>query len=224
MRTALVLAALLTLAGCSDDADPVTAPPSASPSPSVVASPSPSTAPVDWHAPAPTSLGGGWSLGPCDGDAPLVCFSQDGVVRGAGEITSFPVATLPAVQAALPDGVPAALQAHARDYLETFRQDRTTGCGADYSYRADPVRAMTAQGTPVVKTAFSGGTGAATTERVVRWVGLRDGQLVALGITATTAGACAPGEGPELTPEQLAALEPALDRLVEASPLPVGAA
>lgn len=113
---------------------------------------------------------------------------------------------------------------HARDYLETFRQDRTADCGADYSYRPDPVRAMTAQGTPTVKTAFSGGTGATTSERVVRWVGIRDGQLVALGVTATTEGACAPGEGPELAPDQLIEIEEVLDRLVEASPLPSAAA
>lgn len=215
MRPVLALALLLALAGCGDDPDPV-----ASPSPS----PSAALRSVDWDEPTPTGLPGGWSLGPCEGDAPLVCFSHDGVVQGSAEITSFPVDTLPGVAEALAEGEAAALQVHARDYLETFRQDRTAGCGADYSYRPDPVRAMTAQGTPLVKTAFSGGAGDATTERVVRWVGIRDGQLIALGITATAEGACAPGEGAELAPEQLVEIEEVLDRLVEASPLPTGAA
>lgn len=224
MRAALALVLLLAVAGCADDADPVVAAPS--PSPSAVASPSPSPAstPVDWDDPTVTPLTGGWTLGPCEGDAPLVCFSQGGVVRGTAEITSFPIETLPAVRDALPDGEAAALQVHGREFLEAFRQDRTTGCGPDWSYRPDPVAALTAQGTPMVRTAFSGGRGDTTTERVVRWVGLRDGQLVALGITATADGACTPGEGAELTPGQLAEIEEAVDRLVRASPLPRGAA
>lgn len=106
-----------------------------------------------------------------------------------------------------------------------MRQDRLKGCGADYDYRADEPRAMTAAGATVVKTAFTGGDpGAAPTERIVRWVGLREGSMVSLVIHATDEGACVPGLGSDLSTAELVEVESLLDRVVEASPLPRGEA
>lgn len=241
MTTALrTLPLLLLLAACSGTGASPTALPSA------VGSPPPSTAPVvvpaapepagptpvptvvavDWDAPSPTALPGGWVVRDCEGDAPLLCLVRDGEVVGAAEVTAFPVETLPGVARALAaDGPIAALQVHAREFLDAFRADRAAGCGADYAYAPDEPLAFTAAGDPAVKTAFSGGApGGPPTERVLRWVGLRDGMLVAVGLHATDEGACTPGEGDELTTDQLAELEPALDALAAASPLPRGTA
>ena len=226
---ALPVALLLSLSACSDGGD--TAAPAPEPTASATASATPDAAPpaarVDWADPTSTALAGGWTLGPCDGDAPLVCFSYGGQVQGSAELTEFPVDSLPGVRDALAAGrsEAEALEVHAREYLESFRSDRLQGCGATYAFDADEPVAMTAAGTPAVKTAFSGGAqAAAPTERVVRWVAIREGRLVSLGLHATDEGACTPGEGAELSTAQLAELEPQLDRLVEASPLPAGAA
>lgn len=218
--SALVL--LLALTACADDRSArTTAVPASSPSPQA------DLPQVDWDDPAPAALTGGWSVGPCRGDAPLVCFSHDGQERGSLEVVGFPVDTITVLRDTLArGGTPAeALAAHAREHLQSMRQDRLAGCGADYAFVADEPVPMRADGSPAVKTVFTGGaSGAAPTERVVRWVGLRDDRMVSLVLHATEDGACAPGLGGDLSTSDLADLEPLIDQLVETSPLPVAAA
>ena len=84
---------------------------------------------------------------------------------------------------------------------------------------------MTADGAPAVKTAFVGGDpGAAPTERIVRWVGLRGDAIVSVVVHATDEGACAPGLGGDLSTADLGRLEPLLDELFSVSPLPAAVA
>lgn len=229
--TALPLVLLLALTACGTDDDAATAAPpkpteSAAPA-SPTPKPEPAVAPVDWDEPATSDIGNGWAIGPCKGEAPLVCFSRDGKEEGTAEVVSFPVETLSTVRDVLAAGGTdaEALMAHAREHLDSFRADRAEGCGADYDFRADEPKPMTADGATAIKTAFSGGEPAsAPTERVVRWVGLRDGRMVSVVIHATDEGACAPGLGGDLSTAELKQVEPLLDRVFEASPLPDGEA
>lgn len=224
------LVLLLALTACADDRPtPATAAPAPVSPPAAPPSPSPTTQlpTVDWDDPAPATLTDGWSVGPCRGDAPLVCFYRDGQERGSLEVVGFPVGTITVLRETLAAGgsSAAALEAHAREHLESMRQDRKKGCGAGYAFTADEPAAMTAHGEAAVKTAFTGGApGAAPTERVVRWVGLRGDRMVSLVLHATEDGACAPGLGGDLSTTDLADLEPLIDQLVETSPLPVAAA
>ena len=182
---------------------------------------------MNWNDPRAAELGDGWSVGPCEGDAPLVCFSYGGQVQGVAEVASFPAGTNSTVSDVLARGGTEheALAAHAAEHLASMRADRLKGCGADYAFVADVPRAMTADGVPAVKTAFIGGDpGSAPTERVVRWVGLRDGGIVSLVLHATDEGACAPGLGGDMSTADLAGVEPLIDAAFAVSPLPAGVA
>lgn len=224
LSRALPLVVLLAVTGCAAGQSPTAAPAPSAPvttAPPATTAPAPTAVPVDWDDPVTTDLGNGWSLGPCDGDAPLVCFSHDGQGRGTAEIASF---VLPdTLRDALESGRSPAqvLDLHAREYLDHFRDDRARGCGADYVFSADEPRAMTVDGLAAIKTAFTGGAaGGPTTERVVRWVALRDGHLVSVVLHATADGACAPGLGSDAAPADLVELEPLIDAAFTASPLP----
>src|SRR3954469_2500540 len=138
-----VLLGCFVLGGCG--ASPESDPGLAAPSPSELAGPSvgpPPTAPatagpvprIDWRHPVNTDFGDGWALGPCGGDAPLVCVTRRHRQVGSLEVLQFSVSSLTAVSTALRlRGEEEALRAHAAAFLAGIVADRHRGCGSDYA-------------------------------------------------------------------------------------------
>ena len=176
---------------------------------------------VDWLDPSlRVDLGDGYQLAHCPGDAPIQCITHDGQPAGLLELASYPLGSLAEVEANREQGERAALRAHVEDFVDSLEEDRATGCGPDYRLRAEPPKFVATSDGLLVRYGFSAGVGDVTTERTLQWAGIRGEELTLLSITAIDEGACVPRDELESTTADLAALEPHLRRLVEASPLP----
>ena len=77
----------------------------------------------------------GWTLEPCEGDAPLVCLSRGGgEATGAVELSEFALSSFTALEDKR--GLDA-LEALADDAVTALAADRKEGCGVDYAVEAD---------------------------------------------------------------------------------------
>jgi hypothetical protein len=217
----LAIVAVLTaaLAGCDSGGQP--ADPTGGPSDPSVA-PSPAALAVDWEHPENAQLPDSWSLSFCDGAAGLVCVARDGQPAGHLEALGFEVATLPDFATALESaGEAAALQDHARRFVEDFTADRAEGCGAGYSVTAAPTQQFATADGVVLRYGFAGAMAdGRPSEHVLHYGGVREERLILLVATASDPDGCLASGGEYFTSESLAAFVPVLDRIVIGAGLP----
>ena len=220
-RPLLVLLLAAVLSGCADG-DPVAVPSPPSP-PRVSASPSAPVGPaVDLRAPTATRLSARFGLQACEGDAPLVCVTEEGVVAGQLELLAFPLDSLPELRGRTGRAL---LDAHAAAYVRSFREDRAQGCPAGYRVTPLEVRHLDTADGPVVTYGFVGvGADGRPSELQVQWAGVRGDALVVLSAPAYEADGCLPPEGTALPVAALEELQPLLDAVVRASRLGPAAA
>lgn len=162
-------------------------------------------------------LGDGYTLGPCDGDADqIACIAFDGTVVGSAEYFRLPVSTFDLL-AGIEDPIES-IEAIASDYLATFKADRASSCpelGFE-SLGPDPVTISRMAG---LRYGFLQTNSAQeAVERNLSY-GLRAADVVHIfGFSGNAEGSCVGAEG--MTPEQVEAITPGLDRAVAAVDLP----
>jgi hypothetical protein len=176
---------------------------------------------LDWTRVAEVTLDNGWVIDGCGGDAPFRCIREGGETIGAIELIDFPAD--PDLLEAVENGtIEAWFEARIDGNHEFFAEDRAAGCGADYEYRAAETRHLTIAGAPAASYGFSGSQGGREIERHRDYLVVHEGSLWILKTPASDPQGCLASEFPELTPEQLAAFEPLLDRLARGMVLPSG--
>ena len=201
----LACLALVLTTGCGGDDD---AAPSTTREATTTTIPA---APADfdwWHPVGTVPLGGGWALGPCEGDDPTLCYEHPDGRHGIIELFRF--------------SAPADfnLNAHASQFVSDFVADRKAGCGEAYRVDAEPIDAFELPDGPARRYGFAGGaSGAPNTERTIQWAGVREGVLVIVVLTGYDPGSCVPAEGEGTLDDQDEVL-PGVQALIEASGLP----
>lgn len=226
---AVAAASGLLLSACTDAPAAAPATPEATGAPAPVATPP--TAPVeplavDWTDPnLAIPLPGGWTLGDCDGDAPLLCIADGDTLLGSVEAASSPfddhLAGVLHTQ-----GLEAALRAHVASYHGTFRTDRAAGCPDGYAYEEHPTVTATLAGTPALRYGFSvRDADGVEVERNLNYLTILGGQLKSVTAVANATRSCVHvDEFAELLPGQLAELQPTLDAIAAGSVLPASTA
>jgi hypothetical protein len=155
-------------------------------------------------------LGGGYSLGPCDGDADqIACITKDGSVIGSAEHLEFPVDTF-----VLLDGVAdpvESVELIAADYVATFLADRRATC-PDLEFRALAPAPVAVGGAPGLRYGFEELDGSEVVETNIVY-GVRVDETIDLyGFAAIAEGACLSNEGELTEPVTLDRVLPALDQ------------
>lgn len=219
LAAGLAMAALLASAcSSSDAAAPPTDPPT---SPAPPSTPPTEAIEIDWNdAEATTTLGNGWTVSHCEGDAPLLCVYDGDEWLGVLEAGSSPLdddlaATLEA------EGLAATLAQHVEAYHATFEVDRENGCGPGYGYSALETVEATLAGNLALRYGFVGTRDGVEVERNLSYVSIVDGQLKLITATANDPDSCVySDEFHELTPAALREFETHLDALAAGSRLP----
>lgn len=127
-------------------ASSTTAPTAAGPTtvPTVVA---PTTAPVQsgdasgaiawFDSTKVASLGDGWTIAACEGEAPFLCVADDGTVVATLEMLRFPVASFTIVDPVA--DLATNIGAIADDFVASIGADRAATCGDGYVFEPLPV-------------------------------------------------------------------------------------
>lgn len=222
---AAALVALSLMAGaCGDATAAPSAPPAAPPTASSTVAPErPDGAPVevfvDWlDRPERIDLGDGWAIGACEGDAPLLCVTDDGEHAGIVEFMAFPAAP-----GRYPDdpATEAQLLAEADEFLQVMRDDRATTC-ADHEFVAADVATTSFGGGPGVRYGFELLDPAGrVVEQVVGHLAIREHGLVVMTANAMVDDGCIMDpEFPGFEPADLARFAPHLGAIAAGSVLP----
>lgn len=183
------------------------------------------TAVVDWEdGTRPAAFPGGWSVRACDGDAPILCVSRDGVLVGTVEAVGFRLDLRDDLDDLVEAGDDAALlDGFVRRFAADTRADRAEGCGPDYVVTPFEPQHLTVDGRPGVAYGFTGGDGGTVTERMRGYATVAAGRLVLVVVEASDPGGCfAPDDERTLfTTAALTEFEPVLARVVAESELPL---
>lgn len=179
---------------------------------------------IDWTDPdTVTELGEGWSVAACEGGATLLCVSRDGKEAGVVEALAYPLESFDGYD---PAATPAdTLALIAEDFLASMKADRRAGCGGDYHFEAMPPRDFILGGLPGISYGFVGTLGdGSPSELNLQYSTVINENLVLVVAAAYDEGGC-PGKDELLSFDSagLAEFRPHLERLLEASPLPVAA-
>lgn len=227
----LLLAAVL-LSACTLDTS--VAPPAQAtdvPSPAAPAEPvggpvgTPPPVPVlDWDDPTgAVSLGDGWMLRDCEGDAPLWCFERHGEVHGSLEYGR--VRDDQRLQGAQDEAARrAALHALVADFGEWLTEDRSIGCPG-HTVEMAPVVDVTVAGAPGVVRAHAMRDGSGTVVERSLAVHVADGSdHVLFTVNANAPDACVATETAlELHPDELDDLAERIIDLIRQGPLTTSA-
>ena len=180
------------------------------------------TAPVvaSWAPDAdPVDLGGGHTIGDCEGDVPALCvLDGDEVVVGLLEAFRYPAPSEVLERSeADPD---AALREFAAARVAEVEQDRLVSCGQDHRVVPDAPGTLTVDGSPGLRYGFVTMAGDVVVEHVVTWATVRDGELRLVVAHAATSDGCMASELTTFPTDELVVLLPALDRVMAGTPLP----
>lgn len=219
MALASAAALAILLGACSPKAD---GPPPATPT--TTTTPATSTTALDVPAlsftgpPTQVALGDGWSAGPCEGDAPLLCVTERGKPAGLVEMAVFPVESfqLPGFRQAIEAGdEQRALRIIAADFVTTFEADRKDGCGTDYELEASRVEDAMVLGKPGLRYGYVARRTSAgdVLERQVNHAVIDGDDVVFVNASGYSSDGCVPPEG-EFTPADLERFTPYLRALV----------
>ncbi|HZJ40155.1 MAG TPA: hypothetical protein VFD20_04300 [Demequina sp.] len=147
----------------------------------------------------------------------MLCVAEGARILGDIELGRFPA------EEDLQEGadVASALRRRAEDFLSGFRNDRAAGCPG-FVLTPMAVTDASVGGVAAIRTGFVLETvDGRAVERVVIYLALHDGTLWAVNASAYVAeGGCLAPEGADFSPGELQELEPYLDTLVAATPLP----
>jgi hypothetical protein len=195
-------------------------------SPSSSAPPSTSTtlvsAPIDWADPSViVTLGDGWTVQACEGEAPLLCVSRNGSHIGLVEANEYPLDSFEGTNPKDPGG---SLILIAEDFIDSMAADRAAGCGV--GYRLDPhmTSPVTVGGQPGIRFGYTGVMAdGSPSERIAQFGTIVGDEVLLLTAAAYDDGGC-PGrdELATFSSADLAAFEPFLEAVVLSSPLPRG--
>jgi len=157
-------------------------------------------------------LGGGYSLGPCEGDAnQIACITSNGSVIGSAEFLALPVTSFDIL-----DGVVDPIESVeliAADYIATFLADRQSIC-PNLEFRELAPVTVDVGGDPGLRYGFEEHDGALTVEKNLIY-GVRVGDtLSSYSFAAIAYGACLSNEGELTDPATLDSLLAALDRVM----------
>lgn len=146
----------------------------------------------------PVVLPDGWTAAACDGDGPLLCFTEGATMQGVVEHLNLALGDQPDLVADLADGVAlhTALLRDVDRYHATIRADRAEVC-PDLEYRAAPTVGATVGGNPGVQWGadlVDLATGQVV-ERTVGFTGLRGDRVDILTGYELNEGACGDTEG-----------------------------
>ena len=183
--------------------------------------PTPNSGPLamSWTEPFEIGLPNGWTVRDCEGDRLNVCVHDGARLLGDIELlTGYPLDDQQRGQDPL-----TVLRQWAGEFLTAFRDDRAAGC-PDFTFTADDVTVVTVGGQAATRAGFTlTDPGGRVVERVVNHYTVRDGTVAIVNADAYVAegGCLGPSEtDPSFTPDDLAGLEPHLDRLLADTPLP----
>jgi hypothetical protein len=178
---------------------------------------------IDWDNPDnAASVGVGWTVARCEGDAPLLCVARDGGLVGVVEwFISDPHAYGVYDPSASDE---ANLRAMAADFVDSFTVDRAAGCGIGYVVEAiEPEPIELRDGTGLVhgfRGTMSDGT---PSEMHLQYRAFSQGRLILLAASAYDEGGC-PGKDDLVSFDSagLEAFRAHLELLLALSPLPGG--
>lgn len=237
MRTRIisVLVALAVLvAACGTDTvdDTTTTTPSTTtttqPSTTTTQPPTTTTVPAsgfvfDWDdRTASLELADGFTIAHCDGEAPLVCVARGGEVVGLLELFIADPNTYGAFDPEADDETN--LRSIAADFVDVFRTDRASGCGADYLVEELEPRTIRMGDSPALAYGFRGTFGDGTaSEYNLQYATLSHGRLIFLVGAAYDEGGC-PGKDDLVSFDSatLQAFQPHLETLLAESAVPGG--
>ena len=175
-----------------------------------------------WGEPfEPVELNDRWTVQPCGGDAPFVCFDARGPADGKAELVTFPIDREGRISRDREEGGRAyALRRHARRHHRTFDEDRSD-CAEGYTFHPLRIRDATVAGRDGIRFGFVVRDGdGRVVERSNSFATLTRTQLVIVGAEGLNDRACLPIEGPTFTPNQLRGIGPNLARVVADGRLP----
>jgi hypothetical protein len=157
-------------------------------------------------------LGGGYAVGPCEGDADqIACVTKDDVVVGSAEFLSLPTESFDFL-----DGVVDPVESIAliaADYIATFQTDRQTTC-PNLEFKTLAEVPVTVAGGGGLRYGFEELDGVQVVEKNLIY-GVRIGENINLySFAAIAEGACLSNEGELTDPAILDALLPGLDRVM----------
>ena len=215
---ATVLALSLVAAGCAErsSASPGGDPTPASPTPMPTTGELADPIDVDLRpGGSATTLGNGWTVRHCEGDAPLLCVrTGDGDVLGTVEFGSYPL-TDEIAQALESGNLFEALEERVAEQQEWVETDRAEGCGQEYAFHPEPARRTTVGGEPAVAYGFSGIVDGLEIERHRAYYAVHDGQLWVINAAAAHPDGCMTLGMGEFLPVDLITFDPYLQAIAE---------
>ena len=157
-------------------------------------------------------LGGGYSLGPCEGDADqIACITTDDAVVGSAEFLSLPTDSFDVLNGVV-DPVES-IELIATDYIATFQTDRQSTC-PNLEFKVLAELPVTVGGGPGLRYGFEELDGIQVVEKNLIY-GVRIGENIYLySFAAIAEHACLSNEGELSDPAILDALLPGLDRVM----------
>lgn len=171
------------------------------------------TATVDWRDRTVELEGADprWHVAFCEGEAPVICVSEEGQHAGTVELADFPVNSIPTLRRGL--------RVWAEESTAGFKASREADCGDDYHIGLDPIEALTVAGQPGVRYAFTGSRAGAVVERTISYATTVGDTFFIINADGYDEGACLPRES-DFTATDLAAFAPVLHALATGSRLP----